>query len=137
MMVDPEPVPSPRRFVAARQAAVSGLPISSSRNEARRRSAGSTKQRTPEDEDEEDGRAYKKRRTSSDVPDVDEAVVDVVPDELDGQVKEVDPNGDDWDDLDADDADDPLMVSEYVMDIFHYLKEVEVCFFLISSVNRC
>lgn len=133
MMVDPVPVPSPRRFVAARQAVVSGLPISSSRNEARRRSAGSTKQRTPEDEDEEDGPAYKKRRTSSDVPDVDEAAVHMVPDEVEGLAKEVDPNGNEWDDLDVDDADDPLMVSEYVMDIFNYLKEVEVCFFLINS----
>lgn len=32
----------------------------------------------------------------------------------------------DWDDLDRDDDDDPLMVSEYVADIFNYLKTVEV-----------
>lgn len=32
-----------------------------------------------------------------------------------------------WDDLDAEDADDPLMVSEYVVEIFEYLKKVEVC----------
>ena len=32
----------------------------------------------------------------------------------------------DWDDLDAEDEDDPLMVSEYVVDIFNYLKKVEV-----------
>ncbi|ODV88110.1 hypothetical protein CANARDRAFT_26267 [[Candida] arabinofermentans NRRL YB-2248] len=31
-----------------------------------------------------------------------------------------------WDDLDADDADDPLMVSEYVDDIFEYLHELEI-----------
>ncbi|KAH3668459.1 hypothetical protein OGAPHI_002213 [Ogataea philodendri] len=31
-----------------------------------------------------------------------------------------------WDDLDADDADDPLMVSEYVNDIFEYLHELEI-----------
>ncbi|KAG5220671.1 G2/mitotic-specific cyclin [Salix suchowensis] len=35
------------------------------------------------------------------------------------------PRGDQWDDLDADDGDDPLMVSEYVLEIFDYLKEVE------------
>ena len=40
---------------------------------------------------------------------------------------EADPDGDNWDDLDAEDADDPLMVSEYVVEIFEYLKEVEVC----------
>ncbi|OWB85460.1 hypothetical protein B5S33_g4127 [[Candida] boidinii] len=32
----------------------------------------------------------------------------------------------DWDDLDADDYDDPLMVSEYVVEIFEYLHELEL-----------
>jgi len=40
--------------------------------------------------------------------------------------REVDPEGDEWDNLDAEDADDPLMVSEYVVEIFKYMKEVEV-----------
>lgn len=31
-----------------------------------------------------------------------------------------------WDDLDADDAEDPLMVSEYVVEIFNYLREQEL-----------
>lgn len=31
-----------------------------------------------------------------------------------------------WDDLDADDMDDPLMVSEYVVEIFNYLREQEL-----------
>ncbi|KAJ2763641.1 G2/mitotic-specific cyclin, partial [Coemansia nantahalensis] len=31
----------------------------------------------------------------------------------------------DWDDIDADDADDPLMVSEYVTDIIEYMRELE------------
>lgn len=31
-----------------------------------------------------------------------------------------------WDDLDADDLDDPVMVSEYVVEIFEYLKVLEV-----------
>lgn len=34
---------------------------------------------------------------------------------------------DGWDDLDADDSADPLMVSEYVEEIFDYLRELEVC----------
>lgn len=36
----------------------------------------------------------------------------------------------DWDDLDADDKLDPLMVSEYVVEIFEYMRELEVgdCF---------
>ncbi|CCG83623.1 Cyclin B [Taphrina deformans PYCC 5710] len=32
----------------------------------------------------------------------------------------------DWDDLDADDIQDPLMVSEYVVEIFEYLREQEL-----------
>ncbi|QDS74186.1 hypothetical protein FKW77_002030 [Venturia effusa] len=32
----------------------------------------------------------------------------------------------DWQDLDAEDADDPLMVSEYVHEIFEYLAELEI-----------
>ena len=31
---------------------------------------------------------------------------------------EADPNGTEWDNLDTDNSDDPLMVSEYVMEIF-------------------
>ncbi|KAJ1938339.1 G2/mitotic-specific cyclin, partial [Linderina macrospora] len=31
----------------------------------------------------------------------------------------------DWDDLDADDEDDPMMVAEYIEDIIEYLREVE------------
>src|ERR1700737_649792 len=31
----------------------------------------------------------------------------------------------DWDDLDAVDANDPLMVSEYVVEIFDYMRELE------------
>ena len=34
-----------------------------------------------------------------------------------------------WDDLDAEDWDDPVMVSEYVVDVCIYLKQVEVCWF--------
>jgi G2/mitotic-specific cyclin 1/2 len=37
----------------------------------------------------------------------------------------------DWDDLDAADANDPLMVSDYVVEIFNYLRELEV----ISSIR--
>lgn len=34
----------------------------------------------------------------------------------------------DWDDLDAEDSGDPLMVSDYVVEIFDYMKELEVNF---------
>ncbi|KAI0659364.1 cyclin-like protein [Cubamyces menziesii] len=128
MAVDPQPpapVPSPKRFVAAREAVRTGVPAST--RVPRRIPSRSTKQ---EEDEEEVNRAYKKRRTSSDMPEVaalhdaevEEAVIPKEDAEVDG---EVDPNGDLWDDLDAEDADDPLMVSEYVVEIFEYLKEVE------------
>ncbi|KAF9480929.1 hypothetical protein BDN70DRAFT_905515 [Pholiota conissans] len=40
--------------------------------------------------------------------------------------EEADPEYSPWDDLDTEDNDDPLMVSEYVQDIFKYLKQVEL-----------
>ena len=41
-------------------------------------------------------------------------------------VPEADPEGDEWDDLNAEDSKDPLVVSKYVVDIFKYLKQTEV-----------
>jgi len=84
---------------------------------------------------EDDNRVFKKRRTSSDVP--DEAKLFEEQEDHEAQVAasldagidsepEADPNGDEWDDLDAEDGDDPLMVSEYVTEIFDYMKNVEV-----------
>ncbi|KAI0674570.1 cyclin-like protein [Trametes maxima] len=123
MAVDPHPpapIPSPKRFIAAREAVLTGVPAAS--RVPRRISARSLK---AEEDEEEASRAHKKRRTSSDTPDVaaiheEEVENAVVPREL-----EADPEDDHWDDLDAEDADDPLMVSEYVVEIFEYLKEVE------------
>ena len=84
---------------------------------------------------EEDNRVFKKRRTSDDVPDEaklfeqedHDAHVVAFPDVGIDSELEADPNGDEWDDLDAEDGDDPLMVSEYVSEIFDYMKNVEVC----------
>ena len=93
--------------------------------------------RQPEDE-AESSRVFKKRRTSSDAPNevegeqpVDESEIAAarIAAELESCIDlepEADPDGDQWEDLDADDNDDPLMVSEYVVDIFKYLKEIEV-----------
>ncbi|KIK44194.1 hypothetical protein CY34DRAFT_80349 [Suillus luteus UH-Slu-Lm8-n1] len=82
-------------------------------------------------EEVQDDRVFKKRRTSSDAPETDideqarhEAEVAAV---LDVDVApEADPDGDEWDDLDAEDSDDPLMVSEYVVEIFKYMKLTEL-----------
>jgi G2/mitotic-specific cyclin 1/2 len=83
-----------------------------------------------QEEDAEATRVFKKRRTSSEAP-VSEAQLfeEQVAADLEALADaepEADPEGDEWDDLDAEDADDPLMVSEYVVEIFHYMKEIEV-----------
>ncbi|KAJ3219160.1 G2/mitotic-specific cyclin [Dinochytrium kinnereticum] len=55
-------------------------------------------------------------------------VVPVEADEVSDKQSEVAPAEEeaDWDDLDAQDAMDPMMVSEYVVEIFEYMKELEV-----------
>ena len=76
-------------------------------------------------DEEESRRVVKKRRTSSDLPEEARIVVRIPPGEVEHPVThpkrsttpEADPDGDQWDDLDAEDADDPLMVSEYVDEI--------------------
>ncbi|KAJ7484734.1 g2/mitotic-specific cyclin cdc13 [Mycena latifolia] len=94
-----------------------------------------------EDEDEEP--AHKRRRTSSDSPEEpdeedseearlqaeEELITARIAAELEAYANdepEADPESSPWDDLDADDVDDPVMVSEYVVDIFNYLKQVEL-----------
>ncbi|KAG5637176.1 hypothetical protein H0H81_005475 [Sphagnurus paluster] len=88
-------------------------------------------------EDAEASRVFKKRRTSSEAPE-DAVVAEEFEAEQDATARlyaeidayaeeqEADPEGSQWDDLDADDADDPLMVSEYVNEIFGYLKQIEL-----------
>ena len=101
------------------------------------RVVSSRKQLKPVDEvdEEESRRVVKKRRTSSDLPEEARIVAPVPPEEVEeypvahskrSTTPEAEPEGDQWDDLDAEDADDPLMVSEYVNEIFSYLKVVEV-----------
>ena len=77
-------------------------------------------------EEEVDEPVHKKRRISSEADDVvalkiheEVAVSDPAP-------AIVKPEDDKPEDLDKDDLDDPLMVSEYVGEIFQYLRKVEV-----------
>lgn len=120
----PAPVLAPRRLTTAR----SSIAVASSRVQIKQRARQAAA--APVDLEEEDLRAYKKRRTSSEAPEDDyfvEQELDEAPQFESQEFAEADPNGDQWVDLDAEDADDPLMVSEYVHDIFNYLKGVEVC----------
>ncbi|KAL9709903.1 G2/mitotic-specific cyclin [Leucoagaricus gongylophorus] len=86
-----------------------------------------------EEDDAEDHRDMKRRRTSSETPEHKQAAEEVllaarINAELEAYANEIeaDPENSPWDDLDADDVDDPLMVSEYVVDIFKYLRQVEL-----------
>ncbi|KAI0340363.1 hypothetical protein BDW22DRAFT_1408612 [Trametopsis cervina] len=117
------PIAAPRRFNVAR----SSIAVSTTRVQIQKRVYEAAKVVRELDDEEEVNRAFKKRRTSSDVPEDDlvaeqevEQVVEAVED-----LDEADPDGSQWDDLDSADADDPLMVSEYVVEIFDYLKKVE------------
>lgn len=115
------PVPAPRRLNVAR----SSIAVSTTRVQIQKRVYQASKI-VEEDEDETE-RAFKKRRTSSDAPEDDFVAEQEVERVVQAdEVQEADPEGDQWDDLDAEDADDPLMVSEYVVEIFEYLKQVEV-----------
>jgi G2/mitotic-specific cyclin 1/2 len=92
------------------------------------------------EDDVEDHRDSKRRRTSSEAPEdpahaeekrgltEEDKIAARITAELEAYADEVeaDPETSSWDDLDADDVDDPLMVSEYVVDIFKYLRQVEV-----------
>jgi hypothetical protein len=85
----------------------------------------------------ESNHIFKKRRTSSDAPKLHNEEEEV---EVEDQVRrrgskstfttlsmvEAVPDGAEWEDLNAEDADNPMMVSEYINDIFEYLKVVEV-----------
>lgn len=112
----------------------------------KRAEAGARAQRARrevERDDEEEERVFKKRRTSSDAPepephveeaeeeDPEAALAARLEAEMEAFANEVefDPEHGGWDDLDAEDDGDPLMVSEYVVEIFNYMRQLEVSFF--------
>ncbi|KAL0958176.1 hypothetical protein HGRIS_000339 [Hohenbuehelia grisea] len=141
MVVDAPPVrvEPPSRHNSAQPVARRVLASSSQQPSIRHR-AGSRQVEHLKVEEEDDHRAHKKRRTSSEAPedaplakdeleepdlDSEDATAKIAADLQYRDEAEADPDGDEWDDLDADDADDPLMVSEYVVEIFEFLKETE------------
>lgn len=108
-----------------------------------RRNLPIREERERDEVEAESNRVFKKRRTSSDPPEqhdeeakeeveVEDQVQGIAEKELQKHLQDIereveaDPDGAEWEDLDAEDADDPMMVSEYVNDIFEYLKIVEV-----------
>ncbi|KAG2132710.1 cyclin-like protein [Suillus bovinus] len=131
---DHPPAPEPTRRVSTRRSGANTQQVINQevqRVQATRRTSSHLVLKTEVHEEVQDDRVFKKRRTSSDAPETDideqaqhEAEVAAV---LDVDVApEADPDGDEWDDLDAEDADDPLMVSEYVVEIFKYMKQTEL-----------
>ncbi|KAG6887855.1 hypothetical protein C0992_010459 [Termitomyces sp. T32_za158] len=141
MVVDP---PAPQiPSITVRKAFVSKERISTiqARSDAQRRVSLRTTTIQRQVDEAESSRVFKKRRTSSEAPDDIPAAVgeDQLPNDEDlaaaqlaaeiesyANEPEADPEVSQWDDLDADDADDPLMVSDYVVEIFNYLKEIEI-----------
>ncbi|TFK76056.1 A/B/D/E cyclin [Pluteus cervinus] len=92
-----------------------------------------------QEEDAETARVFKKLQTSSEPPQdaYDEATLRAAEERaLEARItaeieafadeSEADPDNSNREDLDVDDADDLLIVSEYVVAIFNYLKEIEL-----------
>jgi G2/mitotic-specific cyclin 1/2 len=74
-------------------------------------------------------RVFKKRHTEKGgLEDLDESQVEVDKVAADLVEEIAAPSVQSWDDLDAEDWDDPVMVSEYVVDVCVYLKQIEVGF---------
>ncbi|CAA7268466.1 unnamed protein product [Cyclocybe aegerita] len=85
--------------------------------------------KTPrEDDEEETARVFKRRHTDekrvAHVQIQDDSQVEA--DTVAAALEAAEPSVQVWDDLDADDWDDPVMVSEYVADVCVYLKQIEV-----------
>jgi hypothetical protein len=146
MAIDPPDLHVPPHRVNGHSRKPSSLVATSRQNAA----AQVIREERERDEMEvEANRVFKKRRTSSEAPEdhkegdkeraeAGDHVRDIAEKELQkhlqdiGGEAEADPNGPDWEDLDAEDADDPMMVSEYVNEIFDYLKVIEVRSFYAS-----
>ncbi|KAF9525749.1 cyclin-like protein [Crepidotus variabilis] len=135
MVVDPVQIPS----ITTRRSNLpsDSIPAASRRASGHRRTSSRLSARAKVEVEEEEEPVHKKRRTSS-VPPEDELEVPELNEEEIHNIRlaaemeafanetEADPETSAWDDLDAEDSDDPLMVSEYVQDIVKYLKQVEL-----------
>ena len=78
---------------------------------------------------EEGERVFKRRHTEKqELETLDESQLEVDKVAADLVEETLAPSGQLWDDLDAEDWDDPVMVSEYVVEVCVYLKQVEVRF---------
>lgn len=142
MVVDPPAPALPsitiRRSIVAKENTAAAIRRSDAHRRASARSITTAQRQAAEDVDAD--RVFKKRRTSSEAPEEPEVTEEArlraeeeeaaakIAAELEAYAEEpeADPENSPWDDLDADDNDDPLMVSEYVVEIFNYLKQVEV-----------
>ncbi|KAF9457551.1 cyclin-like protein [Collybia nuda] len=142
MIVDPPPPTLPsitvRKSIIAKENAAAAIRRSDAHRRASARSIATAQRQAAEDVEAD--RVFKKRRTSSEAPEDSEATEEAklraeeeeaavrIAEELEAYAEEpeADPDNSPWDDLDADDNDDPLMVSEYVVEIFNYLKQVEL-----------
>jgi len=147
MVVDPPDLHVPPTRVNARARKLTSSVTATQKTSA---AHANHEERERDDIETEANRVFKKRRTSSEAPEdqkedgkehveAGDQVCDIAEKELQkhlqviGREVEADPDGPDWEDLDAEDADDPMMVSEYVTEIFDHLKIVEVRFSRLHS----
>ncbi|KAH0581885.1 hypothetical protein H2248_011569 [Termitomyces sp. 'cryptogamus'] len=141
MVVDPPALQVPSITIRKSSVSKERNSTTQSRSDAQRRISLRTATVQRQVDDAESDRVFKKRRTSSETP--EEIPGEVEGDQLLNEEElavaqlaaefesyadepEADPEGSQWDDLDADDIDDPLMVSDYVVEIFNYLKQIEI-----------
>jgi hypothetical protein len=141
MAIDPalEPIAEekapPARQVSTRRALLeqSTAEVVARHSEIYRRSSKLVAQeqlRRPQKIVEDEEPVCKKQRTSSEPPEeVEEKRLSPAHAEIEAysnEEPEADPEGDQWYDIDTEDADDPLMASEYVVDIVKYMRVLEV-----------
>jgi len=144
MVVDPPQAHVPLSKIAVRRSTVikeEETNVRPSHRPEGHRRVSSKSSRQAEVDLDDDEPVHKKRRTSSIPPEEDPQAIEearllaeheshearlVAEMEAFAEQEEADPENSPWDDLDAEDADDPVMVNEYVQDIFKYLKQLEV-----------
>ncbi|PPQ73441.1 hypothetical protein CVT26_015827 [Gymnopilus dilepis] len=141
MAVDPPHNVALPKIAVRRSTVIKESQVTVSHRQEHHRGSSRSVLRPVEDDLEDDQPVHKKRRTSSVPPEEDPRAIEEARLQAEEEAhearlaaemeafaneEEADPEQSGWDDLDADDADDPLMVSEYVQEIFDYLKQVEL-----------
>ncbi|CAO1627440.1 unnamed protein product [Parajaminaea phylloscopi] len=114
--------PSSRAATATATRATAARSQTAASSTTARRAQQHRRDQVPEEEQEVDEAARDPKRLKTE----DSAVVTITAATEDAAVATGPAKDEGWEDLDAEDADDPLMVAEYVNEIFHYMKRLEM-----------